>query len=519
MRKKVIHNFINRLRKSNKGFLLPTVLALGISISLISIYALGVVTGNSNVLQRQTYEQLAYEAAQAGASAANVCAKTQSSLWTSPLVPNSDCSGSTSGTTKSAYVYSDASKKLSTAYSVAVPMPAVSGATVFTSTGTVVIDGSVVHTKVTKSLVKVALTATADTVAATVNVARYPDPLVALPNGSKVYVLNTSSGTVSVISTASNTVTATLTVGTSTGLAMAVSPDGKRVYASTDYLQGKVAVIDTTSDTVLTTYIVGRGPQTIAVSTDGSRVYTSNYGNNSVSVINTVTGAVTTIGISSGTAAGTNPYSLVLSPDGSRIYVSNYNTNTVSVINTSTNAVIATIPVGSAPRKLQINHSGSMVYVPNYLTNNISVISTGSNSVVRTFPVGSGPREIAISTDDTLVYVTNGSTNTLSVIDAVNNTVSSPITVGTNPWGLVLSNDGSKVYVANPSSNNVSVINTGTKTLVSTLSVGAGPRSMIRLPNTNKIYLTNNSSFNNSTFTVSVISGAESGSTFSSVTY
>jgi YVTN family beta-propeller protein len=53
------------------------------------------------------------------------------------------------------------------------------------------------------------------------------------PDGSLVYVVNSGSGTVSVISTATNRVVGTIAVGTETQpQAVAVSPDGSLLYVA-----------------------------------------------------------------------------------------------------------------------------------------------------------------------------------------------------------------------------------------------------------------------------------------------
>src|SRR5665213_2210726 len=80
-------------------------------------------------------------------------------------------------------------------------------------------------------------------------------------------------------------------------------------------------------------------PYTVAVRGDQSLVYVTNYGSNTVSVINTAANTVTaTVNV------GATPYVVAVSPDGTRAYVSNGNSNSVSVINTATNTVIATVP-------------------------------------------------------------------------------------------------------------------------------------------------------------------------------
>ena len=105
-----------------------------------------------------------------------------------------------------------------------------------------------------------------------------------------------------------------------------------------------VSATGSESLSVVTTVGVGSSPNGVAVSPDGSRVYVANYSGNSVSVINTSTNGVVTVGV------GYSPYGgVAVSPDGSRVYVVNYSGSSVGVISTSTNTVVATVSVGSSP--------------------------------------------------------------------------------------------------------------------------------------------------------------------------
>jgi YVTN family beta-propeller protein len=89
------------------------------------------------------------------------------------------------------------------------------------------------------------------------------------------------------------------------------------------------SVIDILSGKVTDTISVGVTPFGVAGSPDGSTVYVTNEGDNTVSVINTKTGKVTTP-----YSVGVNPYGVAVSPDGSTVYVANHFDNTMSVINT-----------------------------------------------------------------------------------------------------------------------------------------------------------------------------------------
>jgi YVTN family beta-propeller protein len=109
-------------------------------------------------------------------------------------------------------------------------------------------------------------------------------------------------------------------------------------------------VVATATNTVIATIAVGLGPEGVAVTPDGSKVYVTNsFESNNVSVIATATNTVTaTIPV------GNTPLGVAVSPDGSKVYVANANSNNMSVIATATNTVTATIPVGLEPRAFGI---------------------------------------------------------------------------------------------------------------------------------------------------------------------
>ena len=204
----------------------------------------------------------------------------------------------------------------------------------------------------------------------TVTVGIDPFGVAVSPDGTRVYVANSGTTTVSVIDTTTNphTVSA-VTVGTNPR-GVAVSPDGTRVYV-TNHLDGNVSVIDTTATpNTVTSVTVGTNPFGVAVSPDGTRVYVANTGGvGTVSVINTSTNSVT------GVTLGSAPAGVAVSPDGTRVYVTNNGgVGTVSVINTSTNTVAATVTVGSGPIGVAVSPDGTRVYVANVVPNNVSVI-------------------------------------------------------------------------------------------------------------------------------------------------
>jgi YVTN family beta-propeller protein len=88
------------------------------------------------------------------------------------------------------------------------------------------------------------------------------------PDGTKAYVANQGSASVSVITTSGNTVTATPAVGTNPG-AVAVTPDGSTLYVANSG-SGTISPITTSNNAVGTAFAAGAGPTGMAFTPDQS---------------------------------------------------------------------------------------------------------------------------------------------------------------------------------------------------------------------------------------------------------
>jgi YVTN family beta-propeller protein len=106
------------------------------------------------------------------------------------------------------------------------------------------------------------------------------------PSGTRVYITNGESGTVSVRNANTYALIDTINVGENPR-GLAVSPDGTRVYVVNE-ADGTVSVISTATNNVIKTVDVGFLPHSIAISPDGTRAYITNGGSDSVSVLQLV---------------------------------------------------------------------------------------------------------------------------------------------------------------------------------------------------------------------------------------
>ncbi|MGI5144516.1 MULTISPECIES: serine/threonine-protein kinase [unclassified Streptomyces] len=276
---------------------------------------------------------------------------------------------------------------------------------------------------------------------------------------------------------------------------VAVSPNGRRAYATNYFGPASVSVIDTaTNRTVGNPIPVGDKPQGVALSPDGRRAYTVNYGSASVSVINTATDR--TVGNPIG--VGKDPVGVAVSPDGRWVYAANSGSDSVSVIDTATNRTMGNpIGVGKKPYGVAVSPDGRRAYVANAGSDSVSVIDTATNRTMGN-PIGVGkkPVGVAVSPDGRRTYTANSGSDSVSVIDtATNRTVGNPIGVGKMPVGVAVSPDGRRAYVANAGSDSVSVIDTATnRTVGNPIDVDRYPVWVVVSPDGRRAYTANSGS-------------------------
>jgi YVTN family beta-propeller protein len=259
-----------------------------------------------------------------------------------------------------------------------------------------------------------------------------------------------------------NTVIATIAVGSGPYGGIAVSPEGDFVYVS-NYGSDSVSVIDTSSHDVVDTITVGDGPIALSMTSDGAFVYVNNYLARTVSVIRTEDNTV----IGDPIGVGTYPYAISMAPHGDHdyAYVTNYGSGSVSVIDTSTHSFIENITVGPSPWGVSLTRDGAFAYVAHY-GGSVSVIDTSTHDVVDTITVGGAISGISVTPDGTHAYVTNYGSGSVSVIDTSTHEVVVTVSVGNGPDGIAMTPNGAYVYVNNYLDDTVSIIQTSGNTVI-----------------------------------------------------
>jgi len=269
---------------------------------------------------------------------------------------------------------------------------------------------------------------------------------------------------------------------------VAASHDGKTLFiALADARQ--LAFFDVAGNKVARTLALPAEPTALALAPDGQRLYvTCGAVKSTVAVVDTAQGRIV-----DSIPAGHTAHGVAVSPDGKRLYVCNRFNNDVAVIEIAGHKQIARVPVTREPYAAVVTPDGKSVLVVNHLpldradsydvAANISLIDTASNQVttIRLPNGSSSARGICLSPDGHYAYVVHilshfelpatqlergwVNTNAMSIIDVparrlFNTLLLDDVDLGAAmPWGVTTSADGQTIFVTHAGTHELSRIN------------------------------------------------------------
>jgi len=235
------------------------------------------------------------------------------------------------------------------------------------------------------------------------------------------------SGTLSATADISLGVAGSLYPGLGTGpwpSGLSLGGDGTTLYVA-DNLANAVSALDTTGATGPYTIPVGAFPYMTLADPDTGKVYVSNWGDNTISVIDTArrtVAATVTVGLSNTVGRATShPSAMALSPDGF-LFVALSNSDAIAVVDTRgarprlvrrlSDAPYPGAPLSSSPQGLTVSPDGTRLYVANAGDNAVAVYAldqtNGSARRLGRIPTAWYPTSVVTSGNGRTLYVTNG---------------------------------------------------------------------------------------------------------------
>ena len=300
-----------------------------------------------------------------------------------------------------------------------------------------------------------------------------PFDIVLTADGSKGYVSSRQNGVVLIVDFAADTPNVTgqinLSGPSSSATALALSPDGAKLYV-VNATQSKLLEINTSTDTLSGREAsVGGSPQNVVVSPDGASIYVCANASDDISIIDTATFSVDPTRISLNIDA--DPNGMVIA--ASKLYVVGPWSNKVYVIDLDDQSdtyqqVVDIISVGDAPYDAVQRSDDAYIYISHDTTDGqVSVIDTATGEVSTTITIKNdgesalkSPKGMAVAGD--ILYVVNNSDDTVTMISTATNTkLQLPINIlsgGNGPENLVVSPDGGKLYIVHSFVGSVEIL-------------------------------------------------------------
>jgi YVTN family beta-propeller protein len=220
---------------------------------------------------------------------------------------------------------------------------------------------------------------------------------------------------------------------------LAVSADGTRLYVANEDTE-TLSVVDIASGTVIASVKVAEEPEGVTIRPDGKVVYVTCEGDGAVFAIDTQTNKVL-----KRIPVGPRPRSIGFLPDGSRGFVSLENEGAIAVFDAKAQTFLRLITLtgqGNTPKPrpmgIAVSPDGAIVYVTSGSFGHLFSVDPSPNTRQSSFEVGQRPWGIALLPGGKMAYTANGPSNDVSLIDLAAKQVVKKITVGSRPWGVAI---------------------------------------------------------------------------------
>jgi DNA-binding beta-propeller fold protein YncE len=266
--------------------------------------------------------------------------------------------------------------------------------------------------------------------------------------GSAVAVTNYGDDTVALLDAATFAVNGVVAVP---GEPVAVVARDDRAYVSTSSSNfDAVSVIDTTAQAVIGTYTLAFSVTALAISPDGKRVYAARAGDQGadIAVIDTTAERVGTIDIA--TAAGLGVNALRVDSSGTRLYVATTDAigSALVIVDLETAAVERTLQIGSPIRDIAVSDSSAYVLTSDRSRGGVvHIVDLAAGRIVDAVELGVGaPTQLVLSADDMLAYIVDY--DRVAVLCTMSLEVIDSITVDSRPSCVAVDSIGGRVHVA-----------------------------------------------------------------------
>jgi len=315
----------------------------------------------------------------------------------------------------------------------------------------------------------------------TVKLPGSPGAILATPDRSKAFLLDTSHGDVIPVNLVTGHIGAAIPAG-KLPVDEELSADGSTLYV-TDNLGGTVIPINTATDRAEPAQTLTQGVDFYAPSptTSGAvvGVATSPGQPGVIYFYNPATGAGSPV------AVGSEPAEFAFySKDGTIAWIIEQGANSrpgaLIPVNVATHKPGTPITLGISPSTYALTPNGETVVIGNESSSTVSIVDLATSKLVATVAVGISPTGLDIDSTGTTAWVASAPAHKLVPVSLLTNKAGTALTLHNAPGDLALPAAAGVAWVLYPSSNgSVSFLDGATGPLGRSIQVGNGPELMI----------------------------------------
>ena len=253
-------------------------------------------------------------------------------------------------------------------------------------------------------------------------------------------------------------------------LSTVVRRDPALVYVP-NTLSNTVTVISQRTMKVVATYGVGHLPQHVTPSYDLRSLYALNDNGNSLTRFDPATGRI------ANTIPVADPYNLYFTPDGRRAIVVAERLKRLDFRDPHTFALDKSLPVPcSGIDHADFTANGRYALFSCEFSGQLVIIDVQAESVVGTLnlPRGAMPQDVKLSPDGNTFYVADMANNGVWKVDAHTWRIEQLLPTGKGAHGLYVSRDATTLYVTDRDEGAISLVSFATGTVVATWHLPGG---------------------------------------------
>lgn len=171
---------------------------------------------------------------------------------------------------------------------------------------------------------------------------------------------------------------------------------------------------------------------------------------------------------------------VIASRDGSKLFASNMGSNTISVIERGAHHDWrqTLISVGEGPEAIDLSPDGRELWTAHSGDGGVSIIDAASDKAIATFDAKTKrSNRLKFTPDGRLVLISDLSGGELVIVDARKRVELARLKLGKSPTGILIPND-EQAYVAVSGDNHIAVIDLKTRDIAKTIKTGNSPDGM-----------------------------------------